>query len=105
MKTDFKARPVYLSRDDRIIAHFTTCFLSLVLHRFLEKKLEEKFTSSEIIDTLRDMNLWEVIGSGYVPTYTRTDLTDALHENFGFRTDCEIVSINKMKKIFKELKK
>lgn len=105
MKTDFKARPVYLSRDDRIIAHFTTCFLSLVLHRFLEKKLEEKFTSSEIINTLRNMNLLEVIGSGYVPTYTRTDLTDALHENFGFRTDCEIVSINKMKKIFKELKK
>lgn len=105
MKSDFKARPVYLSRDDRIIAHFTTCFLSLVLHRFLEKNLEEKFTSSEIIDTLRDMNLMEVIGNGYVPTYTRTDLTDALHENFGFRTDYEIVSINKMKKIFKELKK
>lgn len=105
MKSDFKARPVYLSRDDRIIAHFTTCFLSLVLHRFLEKKLEEKFTSSEIIDTLRDMNLMEVIGNGYVPTYTRTGLTDALHENFGFRTDYEIVSINKMKKIFKELKK
>lgn len=105
MKSDFKARPVYLSREDRIIAHFTTCFLSLVLHRFLEKKLEEKFTSFEIINTLREMNLMEVIGRGYIPTYTRTDLTDALHENFGFRTDFEIVSINKMKKIFKELKK
>ncbi len=76
-----------------------------MLHRFLEQILEEKFTSFEIINTLREMNLIKVIGSVYVPTYTRTDLTDALHENFGFRTDFEIVSITKMKKIFKELKK
>ena len=39
MKSEFKARPVYLSRDDRITAHFTTCFLSLVILRFLEKSL------------------------------------------------------------------
>ena len=105
MKSEFKARPVYLSRDDRIIAHFTTCFLSLVLHRYLEKKLEEKFTSSEIINTLREMNFMESIGNGYIPTYTRTDLTDALHEKFGFRTDYEMVSINRMKKILKNLRK
>lgn len=104
MKSDFKARPVYLSRDDRIIAHFTTCFLSLVLHRFLEKKLEEKFTSSQIINTLREMNFMEIIGSGYIPTYTRTDLTDALHEKFGFRTDYQIISNTQLKKIFKEIK-
>ena len=104
MKSDFKARPVYLSRDDRIIAHFTTCFLSLVLHRFLEKKLEEKFTSSQIINTLREMNFMEIIGNGYVPTYTRTDLTDALHEKFGFRTDYQIISNTQLKKIFKEIK-
>lgn len=104
MKSEFKARPVYLSRDDRIMAHFTTCFLSLVLHRFLEKKLEEKFTSSEIINTLREMNFMESIGNGYIPTYTRTDLTDALHEKFGFRTDYEIVSLKRMKKTFKNLR-
>ena len=57
MKSEFKARPVYLQRDDRITAHFTTCFLSLVLYRFLEKELEEKYTVQKIIDTLRDMNL------------------------------------------------
>lgn len=104
MKSEFKARPVYLSRDDRIIAHFTTCFLSLVLHRYLEKQLGEKFTSSEIIDTLREMNFMENIGNGYIPTYTRTDLTDALHEKFGFRTDYEIVSTKRMKQIFKNLR-
>ena len=104
MKSEFKARPVYLSRDDRITAHFVTCFLSLVVHRFLEKRIEEKYTSSEIIDCLRNMNLMENIGNGYIPTYTRTNLTDCLHEKFGFRTDYEIISIKKLKNILKSLK-
>lgn len=105
MKTDFRARPVYLSRDDRIQAHFMTCFLSLILLRYLEKKLNGKFTSTEIIETLRDMNFLSVPGEGYIPTYTRTDLTDALHEAFGFRTDYQIVSLKQMKKIFRDTKK
>ena len=57
MKSEFKARPVYLSRDDMITALFTTCFLSLVLHRYLGKELEEKYTAYEKIDTLRNMKV------------------------------------------------
>lgn len=104
MKSEFKARPVYLSRDDRITAHFTTCFLSLVLLRFLEKRLEEKYSSSKIIDCLREMNFMESIGNGYIPTYTRTDLTDDLHDKFGFRTDYQIITNPSLKKIFKKIK-
>lgn len=104
MKSEFKARPVYLSRDDRITAHFTTCFLALVIHRFLEKRLEEKFTSPEIIQCLRSMNFLECVGEGYIPTYTRTDLTNSLHEKFGFRTDYEINSTKQIKKILKQVK-
>jgi transposase len=105
MKSEFKARPVYLSRDDRIKAHFTTCFLALVIYRFLEKKLNGQFTSHEIIQELRDMNFYEITGDGYVPTYTRTDFTDALHDAFGFRTDYQIVSKSQMKKICAATKK
>jgi transposase len=101
MKSEFKARPVYLSREDRIKAHFTTCFLALVIFRFLEKKLQDKYTCHDIIDGLRDMNFLEIKGSGYVPAYTRTDFTDDLHEAVGFRTDYQIVSSKQMKKIFK----
>ena len=100
MKSEFKARPVYLSNDDRIEAHFITCFISLIIFRLLEKKLREKFTCYEIIDTLRDMNFYEIKGEGYVPTYTRTNITDALHDAFGFRTDYQVVTTNMMKKIF-----
>ena len=99
MKSEFKARPVYLSRDDRIIAHFTTCFVSLVLYRFLEKKLKYNFTCHDIINGLREMNFKEIKGEGYEPIYTRTNFTDVLHEAFEVRTDYQILSKNKMKNI------
>ena len=105
MKSEFKARPVYLSREDRIKAHFVICYISLLIHRLLEKKIEEKFSSSEIIYCLRNMNLLNHGIDGYEPIYTRTDLTDLLHEKFGFRTDYEITSHMEMKKILKNLKK
>ena len=105
MKSEFKARPVYLSNDDRIEAHFMTCFISLIIYRLLEKRLNEAFTCREIVSGLRDMDFFEVKGEGYVPTYTRTNFTDALHQAFGFRTDYQIVSTHNMKKIFKETKK
>ena len=105
MKTEFKARPVYLQRDDRIGAHFTTCFISLILYRFLEKNLKEKYTCSEIITNIRNMNFYEIKGEGYIPTYTRSDFTDDLHDAFGFRTDYQIMNTTQIKKILKETKK
>lgn len=105
MKSEFKARPVYLSRDDRITAHFTTCFLSLVLHRYLEKTIDEKYPAPQIISCLRNMNFMQIVGEGFVPLYTRTDLTDLLHDKFNFRTDYEIITEKNLKKIFKQIKK
>lgn len=105
LKSDFKARPAYLKRDDRIKAHFTTCFLALLIYRILEHKLDEKYSSSQIISTLKNMNFFKITESGYAPTYMRAVLTDALHETFDFRTDTEIVPFNIMKKIFKQTKK
>lgn len=105
MKSEFKARPVFLQRDDRIKAHFTTCFLALVLYRYLEKKLDYRFTTSSIISQMKDMNFFLVPSEGYIPTYTRTDFTDALHEAFGFRTDYEIINNKQIKKIFRNTKK
>lgn len=105
LKSDFKARPVYLKRDDRIKAHFTTCFLALLIYRILEHKLDEKYTSNDIIKTLKNMNMRELEGIGYIPTYTRNSLTDDLHNSFGFRTDNEITISKDMKNIFKYTKK
>ena len=100
MKSDFLARPVNLSREDRIKAHFMTCFIALFIYRLLEKKLGYKYTTSQILNTIRNMNVLESKGDGYIPEYTRTNLTDNLHETFNFRTDFEINTYKDFKKIF-----
>lgn len=107
-KTDFEARPVYLQRDDRIKAHFLTCFLALILYKYLAKKVNRggcHFSPDEIISTLRDMNFVSVAWEGYIPTYTKTDLTNNLHGSAGFRTDTQIVSKQRMKAIISLTKK
>lgn len=105
MKTEFKARPVYLSREDRIRAHFLTCFIALLVYRIAEKKLKGEYTCEQIVDTLRGMDFERVRGEGYRPLYMRTDITDALHDAFGFHTDYEILTDATMKKIIKQTKK
>ena len=100
MKTDFLARPVNLSREDRIKSHFLTCFIALLIYRILEKKLDYKYTTSEILKTIRNMDVLESKGDGYIPEYVRTNLTDDLHNTFGFRTDYEINTYKYFKKIF-----
>lgn len=107
-KAEFEARPVYLQRDDRIKAHFLTCFLALILYKYLAKKINRAgchFSANNIISTLKDMNFVSVAGEGYIPTYTRTDLTNNLHGSAGFRTDTQIVSKQRMKSIISESKK
>lgn len=105
LKTDFKARPVFVWSDSHIKAHFLICFISLLIFRILESELGYKYTAPEIISTLREMTLNIIPGEGYRPNYTRTDLTDALHEKAGFRTDTEIVTNQRIKQIISSIKK
>ena len=105
MKTDFEARPVYVRREDRIKAHFLTCYISLLVYRLLEKKIGNKYTCNEILDTLRSMQVTLLSKeSGYIPSYKRTDLTDDLHKAFGFHTDYEFISKSAMRSIIKSTK-
>ena len=104
IKTDFRARPVFVWTDSHIKGHFITCFIALLLFRILESELEYKYTSSDIISKLREMTLNIIPGEGYRPNYKRTDLTDALHEMAGFRTDTQIVTNQKIKQILKIVK-
>ena len=91
MKTEFEARPVYVRREDRINAHFMTCYINLLLYRLLE--------------TLRSMQMTLLnTASGYIPSYTRTELTDALHKIFDFRTDYEFITKADMRTLIKNTK-
>lgn len=105
MKDDFRSRPAYLSRNDRIKAHFMTCFIALLVYRILEKKTGDQFTCEEMVATLRDMRVTKAKDIGYLPSYTRTAITNVLHETAGFRTDYEITREKAMKGIIRKSKK
>ena len=104
-KTDLKARPVFLKRDERIKAHFLTCFIALLFIQYLLKRVnlgrpkDKGYSVHELLDTLRNMDFLFIGGEGFIPVYTRTDLTNRLHGSAGFRTDTQIVTKRQMKKI------
>lgn len=105
MKSEFEARPVYARREDRIKAHFLTCYISLMIYRLLEKKLKNSYTCEQILKTIRSMQLTLLPQNiGYIPSYKRTDITDDLHKIFGFHTDYEFISKSSMRSIIKETK-
>ena len=105
MKTDFEARPVYVSTKESIKAHFLTCFMALLIYRILEEKLEYKYTITQTLETLRSMKVLKKDEYGYSPAFKRTDLTDELHEKLGFRLDNEIIKKSKMRNIISKTKK
>jgi transposase len=104
MKTDFSARPIYLQDENRIKAHFLICFLALISYRFLEKKLDYKFTCESILNTLKSMNFASVQDQGFMPLYKRQKITDALHETCSFRTDYQFITKRQMRTIQKKSK-
>jgi hypothetical protein len=90
-----------LSQAEQTNAHFITCYSALTVYSALLRKLKVEDTSNECMQTLRQMNFMKIHSEGYIPLYTRTDLTDLLHESAGFRTDYEIVNSNYMNKLIK----
>ena len=101
MKTDFMARPIYLHRSERIQAHFLICFLSLLVYRLLEKKVNKNYTCDEILNTLRSFEFADIQGQGFIPLYESTKLTDELHRISGFESDYEFITKRKMREIQK----
>lgn len=103
-KTDMKARPVYLQREDRIKAHFITCFIALMVFRTLQQWVPGGFTTDQLIDTMAGMNFIKEKGVGYIPSYDRTEITDALHDTVGIYTDKQIITTRCMRQILKAAK-
>ena len=101
---EFRSRPVFLSREDRIRAHFTTCFLALTLYRFLELKLDKAFSCHRILNGLRNMNFYKIRSEGYIPAYVFDDFMETLHEKFPLKTNLQIIPNPEMKNIFRNSK-
>ena len=86
MKTDFKSRPVYHYKDDRIKAHFLTCYLALLIFRLLQFKVKDKFTSQEILDALRSM-YYVKLKEGYITNFESNKVIEELNAMLDMKTD------------------
>ena len=102
MKSEFKARPVYLHLEERIKAHFTICYISLLIYRILEKeKLKDKYTTEDIISTLKDMLSNKIDGLGFKQLYKKTEISTDLNSNYDFDLDQKFISLKSLKKFLK----
>lgn len=82
MKTNFSGRPIYHHNRERITAHFMICYTALLIYRLLEKKLDdadEHFTTANIIETLKNMNVANVQDMYYMATYTGSKALTAIN--------------------------
>ena len=102
MKHELEARPVYLSRQDRISAHFLTCFIALLILRILERRLTDSgfrdFTLPEIIAELRKVR-YNKTKDLFFPAFTRTSLTEALEHTFCLPIQQEVYGRKQMRSL------
>lgn len=112
-KSFLDARPVYLSRQDRIRAHFLICFLAMVILKILQRQImeanqdyykQEPLTIDSLITTLRDIRFYNIQGSGYLPAFNRTALTDQLQRLVGVNISTQIIPTRKMTANYRNVK-
>lgn len=108
LKSEFRARPVYLRKEQRIIAHFLVCYLALLTARILENKLnagrEEPYTMGKILSALRSMEVTK-LKQHYTGSFMTTELHHDLQELSGMKFDCELLTEGYMQKNIRQSKK
>ncbi|MGM9830340.1 MAG: hypothetical protein ACI30C_09965 [Muribaculaceae bacterium] len=112
-KSFLEARPVFLSRQDRIKTHFLICFLAMVILKILQRQITEANPESyakeplpidRLINTLRDIRFAQLEGHGYLPMFTRTALTDQLQALTGTNISTQIIPTRKMTANYRNIK-
>lgn len=101
LSMDVPEKGTPLTDSEQIDAHFIACYSALTVYSALLRKVDMGDHIHEYVQTLRTMNFIKIHSEGYIPLYTRTGITDRLHECAGFRTDYEIVDSNHMHKLIK----
>ena len=69
MKTEFEASPIFLQNETHIKAHFLTCFIALVIYRYLKRALGKSYTCDTILSTLKSINFASIQGQVFIPLY------------------------------------
>ena len=113
-KTHLDARPVYLSRQDRIKSHFLICYLAMVILKILQKQIikanmesykDNPLSIDELIHTLQTFMFGKIPGNNYIPMFERTPLTDQLQRLNNIEVNTQIIKSQKMNAIYRSVKK
>lgn len=106
MKTNFSARPVYHQNRERIISHFMICYTALLIYRLLEAKLDAHgthFTTENIIETLKNMEVANVHDMYYLSTYNGSQICTALNAIFDLNLDKKYYQPKELNKKIKKI--
>ena len=112
-KSLLEARPVFLTRQDRIKSHFLICFLAMVILKILQRQIteatpecyaKEPLPIDRLIDTLRNIRFAHMEGQGYLPMFTRTALTDQLQDLVGVSISTQIIPTRRMTANYRNVK-
>ena len=108
MKTNFDARPVFLRKPERIRAHFLICYTALLIYRLMECKLDDNLThvtTSNLIKTLRNMNVVNMDDMYYKSIYSGSQALDALEKCFELQLNRKYYKPSDLNKIVKKYSK
>ena len=108
MKTNFDARPVFLRKPERIRAHFLICYTALLIYRLMECKLDDNLThvtTSNLIKTLRNMNVVNMDDMYYKSIYSGSQALDALERCFEIQLNRKYYRPSDLNKIVKKFSK
>lgn len=108
MKTNFDARPVFLRKPERIRAHFLICYTALLIYRLMECKLDDNLThvtTSNLIKTLRNMNVVNMDNMYYKSIYSGSQALDALERCFELQLNRKYYRPSDLNKIVKKYSK
>ena len=108
LKTNFSARPVYVSKRNHIIGHFITCYTALLVYRLLETKLDQTgthFTTDQILETLKVMNVMNFQDTFYASAYTESEVGIALNAAFDLGLNKKYYRPKDLNKKLKEILK
>ena len=108
MKTNFDARPVFLRKPERIRAHFLICYTALLIYRLMECKLDDNLThvtTSNLIKTLRNMNVVNMDDMYYKSIYSGSQALDALERCFELQLNRKYYRPSDLNKIVKKYSK
>lgn len=107
-KTNFDARPVFLRKPERIRAHFLICYTALLIYRLMECKLDDNLThvtTSNLIKTLRNMNVVNMDDMYYKSIYSGSQALDVLERCFELQLDRKYYRPSDLNKIVKKFSK